>query len=117
MLYYNYIAFCIAIFLYCFLHAVIFFLLECFGIPSSNMYVVMGNTGRKMFSVNEEEDFCCRLCCGSGRSFTMPVTDITGRHAISLIKSDVCNCQSAKVLELFILFVVIVLLIKLVEQD
>ena len=101
MLYYNYIAFCIAIFLYCFLHAVIFFLLVCFGIESRHMYMVMGKTGRKIFSVNEEEKEDSCQCCDSKHSFIMHVTDITGYHVITLIRTVVSNLPIPEVLGLY----------------
>ncbi|XP_076151876.1 phospholipid scramblase 1-like [Alosa pseudoharengus] len=70
---------------------------ECFGGAIIYTYVVKDRTGQKMFRVTEDEDCCLQYYCTSGRSFTLHVTDITGREVITFIKPNVCNCGTVEV--------------------
>jgi len=52
-------------------------MLEAFtGFETANQYDIFGTTGgvqQQLFYGGEQSDCCERQCCGSSRSFTMPI--------------------------------------------
>ncbi|XP_067309486.1 phospholipid scramblase 1-like [Pseudorasbora parva] len=66
----------------------------CCGIKFNNRYEVKDYTGKKVFSILEDNDCCNRTYCAGARSFIMNVFNDSNQEIIRLVQPYVCNCCS-----------------------